>query len=789
MHITQFPVNHPRKTIAVFALVTLAFAIFAAQIKQSADVSVIVDAGLPQLVTKNQMEAIYGDTNFAIISIEDDAFSQENLAAMFAVTQQLESDEKVRKVTSVFNTQHIEGTSESFEVTDLLSEVPKTAAEIAEFKKKIAAVALYRGNLLSLDGNGLGMMVEFVPGTADDVMFATIHAALEAAGKGGMWAVSGLPIINTQIKAYMDSDFQLLMPLFFLFIIIVLYLSFRTARGVIVPLLNIIFSIVLTTGAMAALNIPLNVVTNVIPMVLIAITSSYGIHYLSHFFAENRVRTDKRDVIVYSTKHALGIVILTGLTTFLAFMTNALSEVKAVREFGIFVAIGVAASVVATLILTPAVLALMKKAKITGPAEAEDGEPHTALERALAWLGELIITRPSATLGVVLVVLVALGYKISSVEADYTALGYFEDDSAIVTDAREVSRQLGGINGFEFDLDTGREEGILRSDVLRVMDEFSVWMKQQFPNDVKVTLSFADYVKEMNKAYNGGDPAAFAIPNSDSEIYQYVEIYSWSGDVEEDFRNVVTPNYRRAHIHGRFMLHEHPDGTYNESSITDLNNMIRAARDWLDQHLPDDVTVTPFGVLPMWKQVQVDIIDGQIQGIYMALAAIFVIVAIAFRSAVIGAIGLIPVASAVVAVFGVMGWTGIYLEIGTSLVAAMAIGIGIDDTIYFLMIYRSWRAKVADASTAMRKTFVIAGKAILYTSFALMAGYGILTLSNFKVIQYFAILNFVAIVATTLGALVLLPLIMQLSEKKLAVKYAGLAGEASPLIEPERRLD
>jgi predicted RND superfamily exporter protein len=297
-----------------------------------------------------------------------------------------------------------------------------------------------------------------------------------------------------------------------------------------------------------------------------------------------------------------------------------------------------------------------------------------------------------------------------------------------------------------------------------VLEEFEAWMKRTYPDDVKVVITFADYIKQMNKAYNGGADEYYAIPGSDNEIFQYVEIYSWSGDVEEDFRNIVTPDYRRTHINGRFSLKEFDDGTFSESSIDYINDVINAAARWLEQRLPEGVTVQPYGVLPMWKQVQIDIIEGQFYAIAIAMCAILVVLTVLFRSLAVGLISLTPVATAVAAIFGLMGWLGIKLEIGTSLVAAMAIGIGIDDTMYFLLTYRKFKGQGQGIDAALLSTFEEAGKAIMYTSFALMAGYSILLLSKFKVIQYFAMLNFVAIVATTVGALVILPLILRISD-------------------------
>ncbi len=769
-NLIEFPIKHPWKVIIAFALIAIVLALPSTTLKQVADVSVIVNQDMKEIVLKKELEAIYGNSNFVIISIAD-AFNEETLQTISDITKALEARADVKKANSVFSTQHIEGGGGSFDVGDLLETVPQTPDEIEELKQKLADTPLYQGNLRSLDGNGLSIMAEFEPGTDDEVMFEVSKKMLEDHGVEDSWVISGLPVINTQVKHYMDADFQLLLPLFFLFITAVLFLSFRSLRGISVPFANIVFSIIVAMGAMALVDIPLNVVTNVIPMVLIAITSSYGIHYLTHYYIENDAYADRHEVIRQSTTHIIRIVFLSGFTTFIAFMANAFSDVKAVREFGIFVAIGVAAAVFATMFLTPAILSLLKKAKSRARTTDDSADSNSLLHRFLIGLADLILNKPMLLGAACALALAVLAVKIVDVEADYTALGFFDKSSPIVNDAREVSRNFGGINGFDIDIDSGEEEGILRADTVKVIDEFSRWIKEKYPDDIKVTVTFADYVKQMSKAYNGGEKEYYRVPDSDDEVYQYVEIYSWSGSVEEDLRNIVTPDYRRTKIHGRFALIEHADGTWEESSITYVNDVLVDAVGWLQERLPEGVKVQQYGVLPMWMQVQLDIIAGQINAILIAMVAILIIVMLVFRSVSAGIIGIIPVATAVIAIFGVMGWSGILLEIGTSLVAAMAIGIGIDDTMYFMITYRSALRSGLDTAAAIKKTFSVAGRAILYTSFALVAGYAILMLSNFKVIQYFAMLNLIAIVATTIGALVVLPLMVLFAQKRLGVRF------------------
>ncbi len=180
------------------------------------------------------------------------------------------------------------------------------------------------------------------------------------------------------------------------------------------------------------------------------------------------------------------------------------------------------------------------------------------------------------------------------------------------------------------------------------------------------------------------------------------------------------------------------------------------------------------------------IVNGQIQSLLLTLVVIGLVVLILMRDIRSALLSLIPMTVAVMLNFGIMGWFGIRLDIATSIIAAITIGIGVDDTIHFLNTFRWFRMQGEDVDTAIAHTLKVAGKAILFTSLALIFGFSVMEFSTFKPLILFGLLMTITMVATTIGALLVLPAAIKLTGVKLVkaaavcVPETGIPAACSP---------
>nr|WP_298163871.1 MMPL family transporter [uncultured Pseudomonas sp.] len=780
-----FSVKRPWWVILVSLIV---FGLFASQLPKL-QVDGRVEALVPEhnahVTLRNEMEKVFGAAGFIIISVsEDEVFSQPVLASAYALSKQLSQSPHVREVHSIFSKQYLQGGGGTFEVGQIVDDPDSGRFNPVLIEQRLASDPVYSGNLLSLDGKGLALLVEFNTGTADQVATELVEQALEQAGLQGRWPIAGLAVIQHEMKRYMDRDMGVLMPLFLVVLAALLFLSFHTARGVLVPFAPILLAVVASTGLMSMLGIKITMITNLVPMLIIAVGSSYSIHFLNEYYRQVGMAPEASSAaILRATGQHIGpIILLAAATTFLGFISNIFNPIVAIRDFATTLGFAVVVLWLANLTLLPAIVSLLKP--VTGVLNGHaKGRFNRLLDRVLELLGHGIVNRRWWVLGLGALLVGSSAYYLQQVKVESSGLSFFKEDSNLVRSSRAISQSFGGVVGFNFVIDTGKVDGAKDPAVLSTLAAFKDWLHSEYGDQVKVTLSLADYIKQMSGAYNG-DKSYHRIPESAGEVAQYIEIFSWGADVRESLRNVVDEDFRLLSFGGRFALIEYPDGSYREESLQNQKRIIDAASAWLKANLPAGVEAKPYGDIMIVSDINDSIIRGQIISVVLALICVLVVTTLVFRSLLGGIISLIPVSLAVVVNFGFMGLFGIPLNIATALVSAMAIGIGIDDTIHFLMTFQQQVRQHGNYQRAFVDTLQQSGRAIIYTSLALIGGYLVLMVSPFTPIIYFGVLNIVTILFATLGTLLLLGAVILVLQPRFLLRGAALSQTPLPELQP-----
>lgn len=780
-----FSVKRPWWVILASLIV---FALFASQLPKL-QVDGRVEALVPEhnahVTLRNEMEKVFGAAGFIIISVsEDDVFSQPVLASAYALSKQLSQSPHVREVHSIFSKQYLQGGGGTFEVGQIVDDPDSGRFNPVLIQKRLASDPVYSGNLLSLDGKGLALLVEFNTGTADRVATELVEQALEQAGLQGRWPIAGLAVIQHEMKRYMDRDMGVLMPLFLVVLAALLFLSFHTARGVLVPFAPILLAVVASTGLMSMLGIKITMITNLVPMLIIAVGSSYSIHFLNEYYRQVGLAPEESSAaILRATGQHIGLIILlAAATTFLGFISNIFNPIVAIRDFATTLGFAVVVLWLANLTLLPAIVSLLKPVKGVMSGHAK-GRFNRVLDRFLELLGRGIVNLRWWVLGLGAALIGSSAYYLQQVKVESSGLSFFKEDSNLVRSSRAVSQSFGGVVAFNFVIDTGKVDGAKDPAVLSTLAAFKDWLHSEYGDQVKVTLSLADYVKQMSGAYNG-DKNYHRIPQAAEEVAQYIEIFSWGADVRESLRNVVDEDFRLLSFGGRFALIEYPDGSYREESLQNQKRIIDAASAWLQTNLPAGVKAKPYGDIMIVSDINDSIIRGQIISVVLALICVLVVTTLVFRSLLGGIISLIPVSLAVAVNFGFMGLFGIPLNIATALVSAMAIGIGIDDTIHFLMTFKQQVRQHGNYQRAFVETLQQSGRAIIYTSLALIGGYLVLMASPFTPIIYFGVLNIVTILFATLGTLLLLGAVILVLQPRFLMRGAAISQTPLPELQP-----
>jgi len=318
-------------------------------------------------------------------------------------------------------------------------------------------------------------------------------------------------------------------------------------------------------------------------------------------------------------------------------------------------------------------------------------------------------------------------------------------------------------------IDSGETNGVKTPKFLKTVENLRAWLAAEENADLNVgrTDAFSDFIKRMHMAMNNDDPDAYRIPNRKSDIYDYIEIYAGE-DCDSDgrfdeFEPFVDFEYRKVDLLARLCRKEGQlVGTH------EVKRIVEKTRRYLENHIPQGASFTISGFPIMEVQVSHYLVLGQIQTLILSLIVVDLISILLFQRLAAGLLALIPMGVAVLINFGIMGWFGIELDMSTSVIAAVTIGIGIDDTIHFMNMFRHNRATGYTVEQSIARTLAVAGQAIIFTSLALIFGFLVFLRSQFIPINLLGVLLAITMTATTLGALLVLPAFIRATNPNLS---------------------
>ena len=687
----------------------------------------------------------------------------------------LKRQEIVDTVISPLTAEDITGENDTLETYDLVEKdaggrriLPSSEDEFDLFRQRLERNPSFDTGLYSRDPQtgkitDFCVVIKFINLDDQDPAIREITEAIDPYRGDFTITSSGVPVVNMWINIYMHADLFRNIPLVLLVVVIVFYINFRSVRGVILPFVTLGLAELWILGLMGYIGYRITPVGVSIPPLMIAVGSSYAIHLLNQYYADFDaiMATERRAGLYESMTHISLTVLLAGLTTFIAFMTLATSQVSAIREWGIASAIGVMFAVFISCSLIPASLALLPGTRPSALFH-EKKATKTVVDRIIVLMAKGAIVHYRAVLIVVGILIAVSLAGVSRINIETAFLNYFREHDPVKLETVAIGDKFGGGWGYDIVIDSGTVDGIKDPAFLTMIEQFREWLVSDENHHLNIgrTESFSDFIKTMHMAMNNDDVSFYKIPENRWDIIDYLEIYS--GDDEDsdgrfdEFEPFVDVDFRHCNLLARLCeKEEYHVGTTEISRIADQIAV------YLDEHLPEGVSYTISGFPMMNVKLVHYIVTGQLQSLFLSLLVVGLIVALLFRQIKAGPLALIPMSVAVIINFGVMGWLRINLDMATSVIAAITIGIGVDDTIHFLNTFRHNRAQGWNVDETIRRTLAVSGKAILFTSLALVFGFSILTTSNFLPIALFGILTATTMINTTIGALLVLPSVIK----------------------------
>jgi len=426
----------------------------------------------------------------------------------------------------------------------------------------------------------------------------------------------------------------------------------------------------------------------------------------------------------------------------------------------LFAGVGILMAYLVTILLLPILLSLHPPPKLIGRI----WEGRGAIEKVLTWMGRLNERAPKRILiiGILLFALAAL--LATRVNIESYILEELTEDNPIVQSNHVMEEEMMGVMPYQVQVAAGEEGGALNPDFLERVDRLEAFIGSQ--PWIRKTLSVVDILKEMNQAMHGGDPAHYRVPESRELVAQYLLLYGMSGN-QEDLDVLLTQDntYVRLSCQGLDM------GTRNYFELK------RRTEEKAVTLFPSPATFHVTGRSLLAQRALSNVIRDMLVSIFTAFGVICITVSILYRSLKVGLISMVPNVIPLVFTLGLMGLMGMTLRTSTVVIFAISLGIAVDDTIHYITRFREELVRTRDYNLSMYNTLRSAGRAIVLTTFIMIAGFLVLTVSHFKATQDFGLLASVTIAAALVGSLIFLPAALN-TFKPWKLDKAGMATDA-----------
>jgi len=742
--------DHPVAAVVLTLLLTLALGAQLPRLRIDESAEGLMVERDPARAFYEQARQRFGSDNLTVVLVKaDDVFTPAALTAVRRLSDGLERVAGVSRVESLTTTRNIKGEGDALTTDPLVGAVIPTApAELARLRADALGSRVLVGNLVAADGRATALVVyaDARPGeTAFNRRFTTdVDALVARETRPGLTIYQvGAPMTKATYAQYLKADQRTIIPLSTVVLIVTLFLAVRTLQGVVIPVVTAVVSIVWSLGLMAVTGIPLTILTAIIPSLMLAIGFTEDVHMISEYHHRLEHGDDKLTALRTMLGESAMPILVTTATTVLGFGSLITTDITMLIQFGYASAMALTANYVVTMLLLPPMLRWWAVPRRLRRVALVDESPHGGIPRLMQRLGEFNLRWrvPILVAWGALTLASLAGWLTLRVNTDL--ISFFPERSAIRQRVADLSRSLAGGLAFYVVVDTGHDDGIKNPAVLRriagLQDHLAATGR------VDKTVSVADYVRKMHREMHGGDPAFETIPETSDQVAQYLLMLE-GRELEKfvDFKAAAANIVVRHHLTGS----------------GDLSALLRDIERHVARDFPPTVIVRATGEEVLFNNASDYMAINELTSFSSTFVIIGVIHALLFMSLKAGILSLIPNVVPILMLYGFMGLVGIPLNTSTAMIATVAIGIAVDDTVHHMVTYSRQLNELHDQRRAMFETLRIEGRPIIYVSIALAAGFLTLVASNFVATVYFGVLAAFVMLVAMLAELTLTPILM-----------------------------
>ena len=774
--------NNPKSILGILVIIFIFALYFSKDFKLDASSETLLLDGDPDLKYLKEINKRYNSKEFLILtySPDEDMISDKSINNLLSLKYKLQSLEWVHSVITILDVPLLNSTDET--LSDKLKNFSTLKSDGIDRKKgflEILNSPVFRNFIISADGKTSGIVVYIkddkkINEISDEKNLKEykelkkienhenineIRNVINDYRKDAKIYLGGIPMIADDMMTFIKNDILIFGIGVFLFIIITLWYVFRKLVWVIIPLTSCLFSVTVMLGLLGILGWKVTVISSNFIALMLILTMAMNIHLSTRFLQlkKNSPNTPKNKITEMATGKMFLPILYTGLTTICAFLSLIFSGIKPVIDFGWMMTIGLIASIITTFTLLPSLINILTEENIFSIKRNNDESKISSFLSLFAQSNKKLIY-----LFTVVVILIS-AFGITNLKVENSFINYFDKDTEIYQGMKLIDNELGGTTPLEVILKFPKDEKTKISN-----EEEEDWGEEEIDNEkywftsnkiekIEKVHNYLENLEHVGKVLSFRSVLKVAEGLNNNKPLGSLEMGVLYTKLPENIKNeIVTPYISIENSEARISLRL-KDSNKNLRRNELINKINYDLKNKLNLKEEEFKLA---GVLIIFNNLLQSLFKSQILTLGFVMIAIFLMFIVLFKNTKLSFIGVIPNFIAAFFILGVIGIFNIPLDMMTITIAAITIGIAVDNSIHYIYRFREEFAKIKNYNKTIKICHSTVGVAIINTSITIVFGFSILVFSNFIPTIYFGVFTGLAMMFAMLLVLTLLPCLL-----------------------------
>ncbi|MDC0924542.1 MMPL family transporter [Candidatus Pelagibacter sp.] len=782
--------KNPKTVFVLLIIAILSFGYYSKDFRLDASSETLLIEGDPDLAYLKEVTDRYGSKDFLILTYTPN----EGMVSDNSINNLLSLKYKILSLTwvhSVITLLDIPLLSNSEAPLQERLESFKTLKDEGVDKdrgfKEILNSPVFRNYVISEDGNTSGIIVNIKENKKLDNIenlskaeieaykdklkkqnhenIVEIRQVIQSYGDVGKIYLGGIPMIADDMMTFIKSDIVVFGLGVLLFIIATLWFVFRKLIWIIVPISSCLFSVVIMMGLLGILGWKVTVISSNFIALMLILTMAMNIHMSTRFLQLRKDFPNKNnfEIISLTTNKMFWPIIYTVLTTVFAFLSLIFSGIKPIIDFGWMMTFGLITSFIITFTLLPTLLNFVPTKNISIKKEQES--------KITTFLGSVSLNNKNTIFGITGIVIILSIFGISKLEVENSFINYFNKDTEIYKGMKLIDEELGGTTPLEIILKFPVKEEEKKKTSTED-DEFEDWgdedgndEKYWFTKDkidrITSVHNYLDSLPQVGKVLSFSSIIDVATQLNNNKPLGTLEMGVLYSKIPESIKTeIIDPYLSIKDNEARISLR-----IIDSQENLRRNDLIKKINFDLKNEIGlDESEFKLAGVLILFNNLLQSLFKSQILTLGLVMVGIFSMFIILFRNIRLSLIGVVPNFIAAFFILGIIGLIGIPLDMMTITIAAITIGIAVDNSIHYIYRFKEEFSKIKDYNKTLKRCHSTVGVAILNTSITIVFGFSILVLSKFIPTIYFGMFTGLAMLLAMISVLTLLPALILITK-------------------------